>query len=231
MEVIQMQETQITSLVQLPLKLIFDDMSYTDIINCSRTPGLRANVKNFYKQDMNLQSLIRLAICETLDDLIRTHPYFITDFEDYFVEMGIPKHSDRQDYRNLMRRFINKFSDSELKGINDQGLSLEEFKNLLTSKTPYEIYDLVVKNNMIPPHRDSKLEYFCEIAEARIEEIYKKQVADFLEDFLYHPTDGFRNTLDLVSKISEQCEEYLLYHFYVDVIKARLNQIELIFCN
>jgi hypothetical protein len=226
-----MQEIQIANITQLPLKLIFEDMNYDDIINCTRTPGLRQMVKDFYSQDMNLKSLIRLAIIDALNQRILTNQYFIEDLDEFFVQNGIPSIVSRQDYKILMSKFIAKFTDTELMRINEKILPLTTFKESLVSMTPGDIYDMVSQNNLMTPVRDSNLECLCEKAEDQIEKIHFKQVTEFLDVFLYHPTNGFRNTLDLVEKISDMSGDFWLYNYYIEIIRKRLDQIEIIFCS
>ena len=242
-------QTTISSITQLPLKMIFEEMSYQDIIQCTRTPELRSMAKEFYKQDANQQSLIRLAVGEALDDLIFEDPTFINDFMgEYLVEKGLPKVSERQDYKYQMYKFIAAFSESELMRINENNQCPNLFKESLIQLQPMDVYDLVVQNNRLSARRETILESFCESAEDEIESIYHKQVGDFLEEYMYHPTRGFRNTMDLLSfvysicksvdayksivnRIDQSIKSVDAYKSFVHRIDQSIKQIECIFCS
>lgn len=193
---------EFSDLPHLPLKIIFDELSFQDILNLLWTPSIRPIVLNYFRVDMNMKDLIRLGLLEIFDRLLRRSRYFYENLHNYLVKRGMVDFYLSDRYSRCVQKFASCFTKEELTNAYPD---LVDFKDCIVSK--FSMHEMLVNVliadniscNITARHR--QLHKFLEVAEYDIEDFERQHIADFLEVYFYDQRNGFRNTLMMFEKI------------------------------
>lgn len=198
----------------LPLKLIFEHLSFQDILHLFWTPSLRNVMFDFYKTDMNQKDLIRLGLLEIFDDFIIFY-YYISDFMNFLLSKGITHFDKSARYKRVKYAYTTFVKPEEWTSVFDYASNhIIEFSSvkeksekekiafLVETHSAVTIHDLVLQCNDFTRERTRSLNGIMDHIYEETERAYEQHVADFLETFFYDPQKGFQNVLELFEQIA-----------------------------
>jgi hypothetical protein len=190
------------TLPYLTLKIIFDQLTFQDILNLLWTPQIRNVILAYYKKDMNMKDLIRLGFLEIFDKLVFTYSEYVTEYiHDFCLEKGMKTFCQSSESHQAKKYFLNFFKKEEIYSAFPPPIyPLDEdlyMKEIVESRTLFDLCRKICENLS-----DTRKYYrILETAEHDYECRMGIYISDFLEIFLYDPKNGFKNTLELFEQI------------------------------
>lgn len=233
------------SIPELPLQIIFENLSFQDITILLQTPEWRNMVKNFYERDMNQKKIIQKVLSEIVLDFIgceskdETTPMDILEnLEKIFVQKGMKDFRKTKEYQKTFHRFLKNFDDNELESISPDDYTNMTRVNyidfLMKNYSKFEVYDIVFDNFHMDRERYRKLNRYLMIEDESDGDIIRCNMADFVKEQISDPQNGFRNLLEFIELIpnlypSEKSTTKWLNKMGVDQPLKKLELIEKIF--
>jgi hypothetical protein len=189
------------TLPYLPLKIIFDQLTFQDILTLLWTPQIRNVILEFYKKDMNMKDLIRLGFLEIFDKFLYKYSgHYIEYLEDFCIEKGMKPFYLSSQSHQAKKNFLTHFKKQEIYSAFPPLQPLNEdlyLKEIVESRTLFDLCRSVC-DKLSDTRKYYRILETAELDYERRQEIY---ISDFLEIFLYENKYGFKNTLELFEQI------------------------------
>ena len=202
---------KLKTLPELPLKLIFNDLSFQDIMNLVKTPEFRKMIKDFYQRDMNQKLIIEKVFTEIIYEFIgcnsknknKTPDIIIHELEKYLIRKGMMNYKESDEYKLNYKSFLNNLLDQELFSIspdNFRRMTKDEFMDFVVKNIKKDrVLDEVFEN--ADRERSRKLNYLLASHDENEYNLIRCMMQDFINDYIKDPKNGFRNLLEIIEII------------------------------
>jgi hypothetical protein len=189
------------TLPYLPLKIIFEHLTFQDILTLLWTPQIRNVILEFYRKDMNMKDLIRNGFLEIFDMFLYKYSGNYIDYlEDFCIEKGMRPFYLTSQSNQAKKHFLTHFKKQEIYTAFPPIQPLDEdlyMKEIVESRSLFDLCKKICDNLS-----DTRKYYrILDTAEHDYERRQENYIADFLEVFLYDPKYGFKNTLELFEQM------------------------------
>jgi hypothetical protein len=185
------------TLPDIPLRRILKEISFEDLINLVRTPGIREVVQQFFSIEANFRDLEKRVVLECIDQLeqvMETNLFF--ELIDYFESKG---------YRNLQ-------SLPEFKLINQQFFKEVSIKDPNVFKIISDLddirdveYRLMLEDDIVPskPIKELIIMY-----QHKLDDMEQNEIERFKKIFFKGP-NSYDNIKEYLEQVNEYVEIYL----------------------
>lgn len=187
------------TLPYLPLKLIFENLTFRDILHLLWTPHIRNIILEFFKKDINIKDLIRSGLLEIFEKFVYLYPVFVEYLQDFLVDQGMVRFENTESCKSIKIKFLNRFPKEDI----EKAFPMKDQLDYLLKHSMYEFCDAVcVKVDL---NKTYQYRRYLESSQNFYNRRKFNHTADFLEIYLYDPKLGFRNTLELFEQIPNLC--------------------------
>ena len=238
-----------TILPHLPIKIIFGNLNFNDVINLTKVPLIRSVVLDYYEREMNKSELLKKSFDELIVLICDDRDHIITYFETEFTEIGMKSYYETETYYKIQKECLYQFLPDEINSINIRNMnfqSVDQKRDYLMKNLCIEnIYDIVNQLAVTSQRKEILYTIFLDKRENQIDS-HSKHKKEFVVNYITGK-DGFRKTLKLVEIFMDNIYKYYsnifsnqdlkfgksyiplsLKQFYKLTLQ-RLNSIEMIF--
>jgi len=188
------------TLSDIPLRKIFHQITFDDLINLLKTPEFRNIVKSFFSEEINFRELEKRIVLECIDQLeksIQTNLFF--ELIEFFQSKGYRDLRTLPEFKTIISKayqdvlnlgFNSNIKQMILKLINDNG----------------EIFDLVSllkRKNVL----NQSIKYLLNTFQENLDAIEDNEIKRFKKSFFKGP-NSYDNTKEYLEAIQEYLDEY-----------------------
>jgi hypothetical protein len=185
------------TLPDIPLRIILNEISFEDLINLLKTPGIREVVRQFFSVQANFRDLEKRVVLECiyqLEEVMETNLFF--ELLDYFESKGYRDLRTLPEFKSINQEFFKEVS------IQDPKL----FQNISDLNNIEDVeFRLNVNDNIVLSQPIKKL---IKKYQDKLYTIEQNEIKRFKKIFFKGP-NSYDNIKEYLEQVNEYVETYL----------------------
>jgi hypothetical protein len=185
------------TLPDIPLSIILKEISFEDLINLVRTPGIRQVVQQFFSIEANFRDLEKRVVLECIDQLeqvMETNLFF--ELIDYFESKGYRNLQSLPEFKLINQQFFKEVSIKDPK-VFEIISDLDDMRDVE--------YRLMLEDDIVlsKPIKELILMY-----QHKLDDIEQNEIERFKKIFFKGP-NSYDNIKEYLEQVNEYVEIYL----------------------
>jgi regulator of sigma D len=185
------------TLPDIPLRRILKEISFEDLINLVRTPGIREVVQQFFSIEANFRDLEKRVVLECIDQLeqvMETNLFF--ELIDYFESKGYRNLQSLPEFKLINQQFFKEVSIKD-PNVFEIISDLDDIRDVE--------YRLMLEDDIVPskPIKELIINY-----QHKLDDIEQNEIERFKKIFFKGP-NSYDNIKEYLEQVNEYVEIYL----------------------
>lgn len=183
------------TLPDIPLRRILNEISFEDLINLLKTPGIRKTVQQFFSVQANFRDLEKRVVLECigqLEQVMETNLFF--ELIDYFESKGYRDLRSLPEFISINKQFFKEVSIREP----------NVFQNISDLEDIQDVEFILKKKKLLSQNIKELIQKYQD----RLDIIEQNEIKSFKKQFFKGP-NSYDNIKEYLEQVKEYVETYL----------------------